>query len=823
MKRTSMRLAALFAAVMMSLNTMAKTHDVGGRVTDENGQPMAFVNVVLLSLPDSTFVQGAVTDEQGHFKIVTSTNEGLFKVSSIGYETQYLKAADGLTIRMKEETQALGEVVVKSQLPKTHAKGDAMRTTVAGTILEKAGTVSDALSKIPSLEAERDGAVKVLGRGDAEVYINGRRVHDEKELSRLRSDQIQHVDVIQNPGARYAASTKAVVRITLKKAQGDGFGFHDSAQGVYQYGHTITNNLDVNYRTGGLDITASLWAGRYGHAKSTQENILTYYAGPDRIDGVSSKENYKNVWRGWSPQLQVNYMLDENHSFGAFYKYDSHPSGGYSSLFYTDSYENNIFKERSESDINQDDKFTKHIFNAYYNGKAGQLSIDLNIDGLFDDTQSPGSTTEKTLPQPLPVMEGSDYSRENGKHAERHSAPLPRREGQGGGSVGDVSFRSIQSNTVSSNNFWATKLIFGYPVMKGNFSLGGEYSYNHRTDAYDFMATDAVPVKTTDTEINEKSAAVFAEYGRQFGKVFAQVGLRYEHLTNDYFNFGKKQDEVCRDYGDWFPTLVVSAPIGKVQLSLSYRRDIERPNYSNLTSSTVYINRYTYQSGNPYLRPTYTHSLVLNTAYKWMNLTLNYGRIKDALTMSTEPYPGYTDPFVSLVRPINSQEDYDRLTVIAYARPVIGCWHPTWSVVAMFQNYKSPTATGEVITLSQPWINGSWQNTIQLPRDLRLSADLEWATKGEYNNFHITKPRFVGSLGVQKDFSLRRLGTLTADLRCIDIFNGNQTDAILYGYRELTLHNPTRRTFTLDLTWKFNEARSKYRGSGAGEKQKARM
>ena len=823
MKRTSMRLAALFAAVMMSLNTMAKTHDVGGKVTDENGQPMAFVNVVLLSLPDSTFVQGAVTDEQGHFKIATSTNEGLFKVSSIGYETQYLKAADGLTIRMKEETQALGEVVVKSQLPKTHAKGDAMRTTVAGTILEKAGTVSDALSKIPSLEAERDGAVKVLGRGDAEVYINGRRVHDEKELSRLRSDQIQHVDVIQNPGARYAASTKAVVRITLKKAQGDGFGFHDSAQGVYQYGHTITNNLDVNYRTGGLDITASLWAGRYGHSKSRQENVLTYYAGPDRIDGVSSKENYKNIWKGWSPQLQVNYMLDENHSFGAFYKYDSHPSGGYSSLFYTDSYENNIFKERSESDINQDDKFTKHIFNAYYNGKAGQLSIDLNIDGLFDDSQSPGSTTEKTLPQPLPVMEGSDYSRENGKHAERHSAPLPRREGQGGGSVGDVSFRSIQSNTVSSNNFWATKLIFGYPVMKGNFSLGGEYSYNHRTDAYDFMATDAVPVKTTDTEINEKSAAVFAEYGRQFGKVFAQVGLRYEHLTNDYFNFGKKQDEVCRDYGDWFPTLVVSAPVGKVQLSLSYRRDIERPNYSNLTSSTVYINRYTYQSGNPYLRPTYTHSIVLNTAYKWMNLTLNYGRIKDALTMSTEPYPGYTDPFVSLVRPINSQEDYDRLTVIASARPVIGCWHPTWSVVAMFQNYKSPTATGEVITLSQPWLNGSWQNTIQLPRDLRLSADLEWATKGEYNNFHITKPRIVGSLGLQKDFSLRRLGTLTADLRCIDIFNGNQTDAILYGYRELTLHNPTRRTFTLDLTWKFNEARSKYRGSGAGEKQKARM
>ena len=789
MIRICMRIAVLIAAAIMSLAAMANKQDVGGKVIDENGQPLPFVNVVLLSLPDSAFIQGAVTDDNGVFNIVTTQSEGLLKLSSIGYETLYLpyKAANGLTIQMKKDTQMLGEVVVKGQLPQTHAKGDAMRTTVAGTILEKAGSVSDALSKVPSLEAERDGAVKVLGRGDAEVYINGRKVQDVSELSRLRSDQIQYVDVVQNPGARYAASTKAVVRITLKKAQGEGFSFQDNAGGMYQYGHTLTNNLDVNYRTGGLDITSSLWAGRYGHSKSLQENTLTYYAGPDRIDGVSSQES-KNIWKGWSPQLQVNYMLNENHSFGAFYKYDRHPNGEYSSMFYTDSYENDIFKERSESRIVQEDEFKKHIFNAYYNGKVGLLSIDLNIDGLFDDTESPGSTKEVTT------------------------------------AAGDAPVnRSIESNTISSNNFWASKLIFGYPVLKGNFSLGGEYSYNHRTEAYDFKATDAVPVKTTDTEINEKSASVFVDYGRQFGKVYAQLGLRYEYLTNDYFNFGVKENEVCLDYGDWFPTAVLSAPIGKVQFSLSYRRDIERPNYANLTSSTVYINRYTYQSGNPYLRPTYTHSLVMNAAYKWMNLTLNYGRVKDAVTMSTEPYPGSADPLVSLVRPINSQEDYDRLTVIASARPTIGCWHPTWALVAMFQNYKSPTATGEVITLSQPWFNGSWRNTFLLPHDFRLSADLEWATKGEYNNFRITNPRVVTILGLQKDFDLHRLGSLTFDLRCVDLFNSNKTDAILFGYRDLTVHNPARRTFSLDVTWKFNEARSKYRGSGAGEKQKARM
>ena len=351
------------------MTAQAKTQDWGGKVIDENGEPMPFVNVVLLSLPDSAFVQGAMTDDQGIFKIVTDVKEGLFKVTSVGYQTIYMKAGQGLIIQMKEDTQLLKEVVVKGQLPKTHVKGDAMRTTVAGTILEKAGTVSDALGKIPSLEAERNGSVKVLGRGEAEVYINGRRVQDLNELSRLRAEQIQHVDVIQNPGARYAASTKAVVRITLKKAQGEGISFQDYIDGMYQYGHTLTNNLDVNYRTGGLDITASLWAGRYGHAKSLQTNELTYFVGNDSYQSNTSQES-QSIWKGWSPQLQLNYMVDENHSFGAFYKYDRHPSSDFNSTFFTDNYENGKYTERSESRIWQDERFKKHIFNAYYNGKV---------------------------------------------------------------------------------------------------------------------------------------------------------------------------------------------------------------------------------------------------------------------------------------------------------------------------------------------------------------------------------------------------------------------------------------------------------------------
>ena len=798
MKKIVFRLTALMALMMMTMTAHGETQDWGGRVIDEKGEPMPFVNVVLLSLPDSAFVQGGMTDEQGMFKIVTDVSDGLFKVTSVGYQTLYIKAGQDLTIQMKEDTQLLKEVVVKGQLPKTHVKGDAMRTTVAGTILEKAGTLSDALSKIPSLEAEGESGVKVLGRGEAEVYINGRKVQDVSELGRINSDQILHVDVVQNPGARYAASTKAVVRITLKKAQGEGFSFQEKFQGMYQYGWSVNNLLDLNYRKGGLDLTASFWAGHYGHWKSLQENDMYYLVGNDVVNGYSKQET-RRKWKGLLPQLQINYMINVNHSLGAFYKYDYHPSDELTSQFNTDEYQNGIFTERSESEVWQDTHFKKHIFNAYYNGKVGNLGIDLNIDGLFDDTEAPGNTKE---------LAWAD-----------------------GAKTGNSTVRNIESNTKSANNFWASKLIFSYPILKGNLSVGGEYSYNHRTDAYSFESSEAVPVTTTDTEINEKSAAAFVEYGHQFGKVFVQAGLRYEHLKNDYYNFGKRDDEVCRDYGDWFPTATISAPIGKVQMSLSYRQDIDRPAYGNLTSSTIYLNRYAYQSGNPYLKPMYTNSIVLSAGYKWMGINIDYSIVKDATTMSSEPYPGADDPLICLVRPINTKENYQQLSFNPYASPTLNfqlstlncSWHPTWFVYLLFQNYKAPTAHGTTITLDRPYMQMGWDNTIELPKNWRINAGARFSPKGDVGNFRLLKAQGRLDLGVQHDINLHRLGSLTLDLRCNDLFSSDETKAILYGPRELTVLNPTRRTFILNLTWKFNEARSKYRGSGAGEKQKARM
>ena len=219
-----------------------------GKVTDEKNQPLPYANVVLLSLPDSAFVvllslpdsafvTGTVSDESGAFALKTNRDNLLLRISSIGYATIYNKVEkpDLGTIQLLPDAQLLGEVVVKGDLPKMQLKGDAQVTNVQGSILEKAGTGNDLLSKLPGVSAE-EGTVNVFGSGAAEIYINGRKMRNASELDQLSSDNVKRVEVVRNPGARYDATVKAVVRIYTKKAQGEGFGFNNRFLTRYYYG-----------------------------------------------------------------------------------------------------------------------------------------------------------------------------------------------------------------------------------------------------------------------------------------------------------------------------------------------------------------------------------------------------------------------------------------------------------------------------------------------------------------------------------------------------------------------------------------------------------
>ena len=126
---------ALMAAMMMSLTAQAKTQDVGGRVIDQNGEPLGFVSVALLSA-DSTYIQGAMSDENGAFMIQTTDACCILRLSFIGYKTTFVNVSgtDVGTIQMEEDQPMLSEIIVKGQMPKTKITGNSMVTTIQGTV-----------------------------------------------------------------------------------------------------------------------------------------------------------------------------------------------------------------------------------------------------------------------------------------------------------------------------------------------------------------------------------------------------------------------------------------------------------------------------------------------------------------------------------------------------------------------------------------------------------------------------------------------------------------------------------------------------------------
>ena len=416
-----------------------------GKVVDEKNRSLPYANVVLLSLPDSAFVAGTVSDESGSFTLRSEKPDLLLRVSSIGYATLYNKVekSDLGIIQLLPDAQLLGEVVVKGDLPKVKGdlpkvqlKGDAQVTNVQGTILEKAGTGNDLLSKLPGVSAD-EGAVNVFGSGAAEIYINGRKMRNASELDQLSSDNVKRVEVVRNPGARYDATVKAVVRIYTKKAQGEGFGFNNRFVAKYQYDWTTVEQFNFNYRKGGFDLGGILF-GTDIHTEDNKRLVQHTF-----LDKVWRQENdfhavshdqYANA------MLSLNYQFDENHSLGARYELDHTPKSVYTlDPVYSRVFQDDAFYEENTSRGTQRYPAISHALNVYYNGQLGDWNIDFNADGLWSYTKALQDVKEQYTTEGSPLQE-----------------------------------QVINTDNKNENTLYAAKLVVSRPLGGGNFSFGSE-------------------------------------------------------------------------------------------------------------------------------------------------------------------------------------------------------------------------------------------------------------------------------------------------------------------------------------------------------------
>ena len=335
-----MRKFIMTTAVYFWAMSQMMAQNISGKIVDAKGEPLAFANVVLLNRQDSAFVKGAVSGENGCFSIDSPCSVGILKVTSVGYKTIFkdCKGENVGVIKMEEDSKMLDEVVIKSSLPKTVLKNGGMMTTIVGSVLEKAGTMEHLLDRIPNVSAQ-NGNIKVFGRGEPIIYINGRQMRDRNELDHLSSDNIKSVEVISNPGARYAASTTAVIRITTKKIQGDGFGFDATTEGSYDEKKNIGGygRLNMYYRKNGLELGAYAFGAKQYQPNNQDLQQKTYL---DKTWNQKSENRQVSIVEAMNFRLDASYQLDANNSIGANFGFLRNPkqtwNGDMSSLILKD-------------------------------------------------------------------------------------------------------------------------------------------------------------------------------------------------------------------------------------------------------------------------------------------------------------------------------------------------------------------------------------------------------------------------------------------------------------------------------------------------------
>jgi len=778
------------AATMMTIGVTAKTHDIGGKVTDTQGTPIPYVNVVLLSLPDSAFVQGAVTNNEGLFKIATNKNDGLLQVSCIGYQTTYESAADGLTIVLAEDSQLLGEVVVKAQLPKNKLTGEGLQTNVKGSVLENVGTADDVLAKTPGLIKGPNG-LEVMGKGSPLVYINGRKITDTAELARLQSNEIQSVEVITNPGAQYDATVRSVVRIRTIRRQGEGFGFNfnasDSQSLQWSKGNDPSTAFNMNYRTGGVDFFAGINYNRNTSRQIAEIKRETY--AKHQIDNTSDL-SLDYIGQSLYGNAGVNWQIDDKHFVGGKFEWGKELSHKTEMNTGDTVFEDGVLIDKlttsSEDRIGEKTPYNMGV-NLYYNGTIGsKLGLDVNLDYYGSESSAKSISIEK-----------SSIS---------HDA-------------------EIHSHSENSSHLYAAKAIVSYPVWKGQLQVGTEESFSRRDDNY---AITGIVIPASKAEVKEDIYAGFANYGFNLPKIGQiSAGIRYENVHYTYLDALTPANNLTRNYSNWFPTVSFAGRMGKVQLMLNYSARTRRPNYAQLSSAISYDNRYLLQSGNAQLQPELIHNVSATAVWKFLTFMVNYSRTNDPIMTWSSPY---NDEGVILVKPRNIDTPFRMLVVYSMINHTIGPWTMSYTLGIQKQwltiNAPDPrTSSGfretkfndkpiGVMQLNNTFrLNGGWQ--------LELGGLIQ--TKGYTQNIYMRDAFFNLTAAVQK--TLLKDNSLVLRIEGNDLTHTAKTNVDSdFGSHTISQNNmmDTQRV-KFSVRYTFNAAQSKYRGTGAGTDQKSRM
>ena len=770
--------------------------DVSIAVINEMSQPMEGATVELFNNSSSKPVKATVTNNKGiaSFKNIADGNYS-FLVTNTGYLSHTVDSLllpsrlSVITVKLAPASNMLQGVNIRSKKPYIqHLEGKTI-LNVDAAITNTGTTVLEVLEKSPGVTVDRNGGISLQGKAnvlvlidDKPTYLSGAELNNL--LSSMSSSQVENIELMTNPPSKYEASGNAgIINIKTKKNKTRGFnGSFTVAAGQGKYPKS-NNSLLLNYRTGKFNtfLTYSMNLSKY---LTDIYALRKYYDDNGMLTAVLDQPTYFSgtVFNN-SLKTGIDYYLSPKTTLGIVLSGTTiHRQGNnHASATWLDG-EGNI-----DSAVATSSTSDNHFSNGTINLNARHTinpsqDISVDIDWLGYDIKS-----EQHFNNELIATGGY-------KEASRGNIPSV---------IHIVSGKADHTLHLDKNS----TLLSGF--KSSHISTDNSASYQN----FDGTNWNEDYGKSNHFLYKENIHALYSSIQTKQQRLALQGGLRYEYTSYDAHQLGnvlQKDSAFSRKYGGLFPSGTISYEVDSSNsFSFTAGRRIDRPAFQKLNPFFFIINKYTYQTGNPFMLPQYSWNLELSHQYKdLLTTTVSYSRIKNYFSQLF-----LTDTATGIL--FYSEGNVGSASIFGLSATLVVSPVSWWSLTAQANyNYKQLRGfNGNRYTTNINQVNVNLNNQFTFAKIYTAELSGFYTTRARNDLQELLYPTGQLSVGIARPV-VKKKGTLKLSAR--DIFYTNAMEGLTQFAHatEYFILRRDSRVINLAFTYRFGKAYKTNKRSG---------
>ncbi len=799
----------LLIVLLTAMASLSQAQKISGVAKDEAGAPLAGATVSLLKAKDSSVVKLAVTKADGTYSF-SEIKEGSYRVlgSFVGYKSafspSFSNSADIMVTELKlsKLPSNLAGVNVTAKKPMVEVKADRTILNVEGTINATGSNALELLRKSPGVLLDKDENISLAGKNGVQIYIDNRQTPLSGQdlanyLKTLQSSQIEAIELITNPSAKYDAAGNAGI-INIKLVRNKSLGANGSVNAGWNIGIYAKYNAgaSLNYRNKNINIFST-----YSYSYTPNEQHITVRR--TVLDTLFDQQNtIFDKRKAHNFKIGADYFINKKNTIGVMVNgIIADPATVTDGRTYISNTTTNKVDRILVSGNNNQMKRHNANINLNYNYVDPKgTSLVINADrGEYD-------------------LDGDQMQ------------PNFYYDPAGQVKQGEVIYHIVSPAQI---NISSIKADYEQNLLKGKLGIGVK-SAGVKTDN-DFQRYN---VDVTGEELDkdrsnhfiykENITAGYLNYNRQYKKFMMQVGVRAENTISKGVSNGLKFNGTSyvastssfrRSYTDFFPSAAITFNKNPQKVwGLSYSRRIDRPAYQDLNPFEFKLDEYTFMKGNINLRPQYTNSFGITHTYKFkLNFGLNYSHVKDLFTQIMDT--------IEKSKAVFSKKNLATQDIVSFnvSYPFqYKSYSLFTNISSNYSKYKADFGTGRKVDVNAFGFNLFVQNSLKFAKT--WTAELS----GFYNAPTIYMGSFKGKSMYNVDAGLSRQvmkGKAVVKASVSDVFHTMRFRATsdFAGQVMKFTYRPESQQFKLSFTYRFGSntvKAARQRSSGAEDELK---